>query len=269
MTWLPATPLLSPGTAFLLGAGVSIAIMVVTWLIQCRTRNAGIVDTVWGFTVVAPAVAVALGSITQASFVGPALMVACILIWALRLAVHLHSRYQPAVEDGRYAALRAEWGDQAQVRMLRFYLMQALGSFLLALPLVVIATAPPSGLLISVGFAALVLLSVTLESVADAQLAAYKRQANRPGGICDRGLWAWSRHPNYFFEWTAWVGFALWALAVGSFPLSLMALVAPVMMYHFVTGVRPTEEHLARSRPEAFAAYAAQVPAFFPRPPRR
>jgi steroid 5-alpha reductase family enzyme len=193
-------------------------------------------------------------------------------LWAVRLAWHLHNRYNPKVEDARYAALRNEWGTHANAKMLTFYIMQWVGALLLTLPMVVIGTAPAGAAWLAVLFAGLTTLSILLESVADWQLARFKASGPPKGSICDRGLWAWSRHPNYFFEWSLWVGLALWGLAVGPFPWSLAGLVAPAMMYHFlvnVTGVRPTEEHMSRTRPEAFAEYARRTPAFFPRPPRR
>jgi steroid 5-alpha reductase family enzyme len=268
MNFLPESPLLPTFTAFLIGAAVSVLIMVITWLVQCRTKNAGIVDVVWSFTVTAPVLTVTVGSITRNNWIAPALMLFVHLMWALRLSWYLHSRYKSEVEDARYTALRQEWGASANAKMLRFYLAQTMGSFLLALPLVVIATAPRTAPWIPILFSSAILLSIFLESLADRQLAAFKANPANKGQICRSGLWSRSRHPNYFFEWTIWVWFATWALTSGYIPISLMALIAPAMMYHFlvnVTGVKPTDEHMARTRPEAYADYARTTPAFFPR----
>lgn len=270
--FLPAAPLLHPLLAYLLGASLCALIMVATWLVQCKTKNAGIVDVVWAWTIVTPAITFVLGGITASNFLPLLLALTLLVLWAYRLSSHLHHRYDPAIEDARYAALRNEWGDQADRKMLSFYFAQAMGSLLLVLPIGVIAYAPHPNIALALIASAAILFSISLETLSDLQLRAFKAQPDSKGRLCDQGLWAWSRHPNYFFEWTIWVGFGIWGLLAGSFPISLLALIAPVMMYHFlvnVTGVKPTDEHLAKSRPEAFAAYAARVPAFFPRPPRK
>jgi steroid 5-alpha reductase family enzyme len=106
------------------------------------------------------------------------------------------------------------------------------------------------------------------ESVADGQLAAFKRNASNRGKVCDVGLWRYSRHPNYFFEWTIWIGYAVFALAS---PWGWLALAMPALMLHFlinVTGVKATEEQALRSKGELYREYQRRTSMFVPLPPR-
>jgi steroid 5-alpha reductase family enzyme len=110
------------------------------------------------------------------------------------------------------------------------------------------------------------LVGLVGESTADQQLKTFKGDTNNKGKVCDIGLWGWSRHPNYFFEWTIWIGYATFALAS---PYGWLALPLPFMMLHFllnVTGVKATEEQALRSKGEAYAHYQRTVSAFIPLP---
>jgi steroid 5-alpha reductase family enzyme len=117
---------------------------------------------------------------------------------------------------------------------------------------------------------ALFALALVGEAVADRQLSRFAKDPRNRGRVCEVGLWAWSRHPNYFCEWLVWVAFALIAFDPG-WPWSWIALAAPILMYVLlvhVSGVPPLEAHMLRSRGGAFRAYQARVNAFFPGPPR-
>jgi steroid 5-alpha reductase family enzyme len=106
------------------------------------------------------------------------------------------------------------------------------------------------------------------ESIADRQLAAFRRDPANKGQVCDVGLWRYSRHPNYFFEWTIWVGYAAFALAS---PLGALALASPALMLHFlinVTGVRATEAQALRSKGEKYRRYQERTSMFVPLPPK-
>ena len=118
----------------------------------------------------------------------------------------------------------------------------------------------------------MVLAGLVGEAISDAQLRRFRRAAPR-GAVCDVGLWGWSRHPNYFFEWLSWCGFALFALAgLSERPIQLLAVAAPAMMWVLlvhVSGIPPLEAHMLASRGEAYRAYRRRVAAFVPQPPRR
>ena len=105
--------------------------------------------------------------------------------------------------------------------------------------------------------------------MADRQLAAFKARPDSHGKVCDAGLWAWSRHPNYFFEWLVWCACPCFAVSA-AWPWGWAALLAPAMMYWLlvhVSGIPPLEAAMLRSRGPAYRAYQQRVAAFFPRPP--
>jgi steroid 5-alpha reductase family enzyme len=184
--------------------------------------------------------------------------------------VHLGLRVGgSALEDGRYRALRQAWGGDPRARFLGFFLLQGVLNLVLSLPFLLGSTDPRPGVpWWTWAGAALALLSVLGEAVADAQLRAFKAAAG-PGRVCRRGLWGWSRHPNYFFEWLAWVGFAAaaqgrpWAAAAFLSPAAMLFLLARV------TGIPPTEAQAVLGRGQAYRDYQREVSAFFPLPPKR
>ena len=116
---------------------------------------------------------------------------------------------------------------------------------------------------------AVALIAIAGEALADRQLSAFAAEPGNRGKVCERGLWAWSRHPNYFFEWLAWLAYPIIAISPQS-PEGALALLAPLAMYLVLrhgTGVPPLEAHMLKSRGEAFRDYQSRVPAFFPFPP--
>ena len=246
--------------------GVS-CLLTLVWLLQLRTRNAGLVDAVWSWSLGGVAVLYALlGSAPEA-------LRGCLGLlgglWGLRLGTHLLIRNHGRPEDGRYARLRAAWSHRANWRMFWLFQLQALFVALLSLGFLVIAwrpsLPPPPAFALA---AAIWLLAVVGESVADAQLAAFKRNPDHHGRVCRHGLWRYSRHPNYFFECVHWAAYL--PLAFGA-PYGWVALIPPAVMAFLLlrmSGIPLTEAQAAASRPE-YAEYMRSTSAFFPWPPRR
>lgn len=114
--------------------------------------------------------------------------------------------------------------------------------------------------------------AVSGETVADRQMKAFASDPANRGKVCDQGLWAWSRHPNYLFEWLGWFAYPVLAIDLaGAYPQGWWALLAPILMFgvlRFGTGVPPLEAHMLRTRGDAFRAYQARTAVFLPRPPR-
>jgi len=191
--------------------------------------------------------------------------------WSLRLGGHIARRVAASPEDARYAELRAQWGAGFQRRMFGFLLAQAPAGAILAGAVSVTAHNPaPFGRPADLAGLALVLVGLTGEGLADAQLARFKADPANAGKIADRGLWGWSRHPNYFFEWLIWTAYV--PLAVGpGYPQGWWSLAAPALMFvllNYVTGVPPLERSMRRTRGAAFDAYRARTSRFVPLPPR-
>jgi steroid 5-alpha reductase family enzyme len=250
-------------------------VMSAAWAVQRGTGQGGWADVFWSFGLGAAGVAVSLWPLDgQAPSARQWLTGALIGLWGLRLGLHIAARAARGPEDARYARLRQDWGRRFQSRMFGFLMLQAGAAAVLALSVLLAARNPAPGLGVQDALAALVLLvAIAGEATADRQLAAFKADPANRGGICDTGLWAWSRHPNYFFEWLGWCAWPLFAIDPGGgWPWGWLALTGPAYMYWLLTrvsGAPLLEAHMQRSRPEAFAAYAARTSPFLPRPPRR
>ncbi|MGI8841013.1 MAG: DUF1295 domain-containing protein [Caulobacteraceae bacterium] len=262
------------GLIIWVNVGLSLA-MLGAWALQRATGNAGWVDVVWTFATGTGGVVYALAP-TPGYQPGPRafLVAALVAIWSLRLGLHLAARSAKARgEDARYAWFRRKWGAAFEGRLLAFLQIQALSSALLTLSVLVAARNPAPGLQwTDFAGAAILVVAIAGEGLADRQLARFKSYPPNRQAVCDVGLWSWSRHPNYFFEWFGWLAYPLMAIDLaGRWPWGWLALTGPVFMFYllrFASGVPPTEAAMTRSRGPAFARYQARVSAFFPRPPR-
>jgi len=255
----------------LLGGGwiYAFTVMAVLWLVQLRTRNAGIVDVGWA----AVTGSLALWHALAASGVPERRLLVGLLgaVWGGRLAWHLlRDRIWGHPEEGRYVTLRQNWSPHADRAFFIFFQAQALTCVILSAPFALASVAkhsfPQASDLVGL---ALVIAGVIGETVADRQLLAFKRDPASRGLTCRVGLWRYSRHPNYFFEWILWCGFGTFGL-VG--PWGWLGLAAPLLILFsilFVTGIPPTEAQALASRGDDYRRYQRTTSAFVPWPPRR
>lgn len=235
--------------------------MVGGWLWQRRRDNAGIVDVLWACGLAVAAVL--LAATGDGAPLNRALLALLGAAWALRLASHLWHRVSREDEDGRYRALREHW-QGSQLKFFLFFQAQALLVLLFALPFLAVSRATPGSSWWAVLGAVVWLVCVAGESIADRQLARFRADPAQRGRTCREGLWRYSRHPNYFFEWLHWFSHVL--LAVGS-PWWGLAWLGPVLMYVFLrylSGVPFTEQQALRTRGEDYAAYQRSTPMIFP-----
>jgi steroid 5-alpha reductase family enzyme len=253
---------------WLIGWGASALLLGVLYLWQRRTGDATAVDAGWGASLVLCALLYALlapGCVPQKLAI--ALPVA---IENGRIASLVRKRLGKG-EDGRYQELRRRWREKGreQLTFAIFYQAQALLAAILSIPALLACfnsdrLAPVQWIGIALWVAA-----ASLEAVADRQLAAFRHDPANKGGVMDRGLWSWSRHPNYFFQTLTWVAYALIAVTA---PYGWIAFFAPALILYlvlFVTGVPPAEESSLRSRDDAYRAYQARTSVFVPWPPKR
>jgi steroid 5-alpha reductase family enzyme len=242
--------------------------MSALWQWQRRRGNAGAVDVAWTFGV--GVLAIVFAGIADGW--GPRRFAVAALagLWSLRLGAHLWKRVFFTAEDGRYAALEERWGQGAQTKLFWFFQAQAFWSALFSAPMLFAASnALELWRWLDTLGVAIGLLAIGGEHVADRQLARFRQDPNSKGRVMDRGLWAWSRHPNYFFEWLHW--FAYVAFAAGG-NYALWSWMGPVTMLFFLlvlTGVPHNEAQALRSRGDAYRAYQRRTSCFFPWPPRR
>jgi steroid 5-alpha reductase family enzyme len=250
-------------------AGLVLALVTALWGASVALRDSSIVDVFWGsgFVVIAwVAFGFASGSSDRRL-----LLALLVTTWGLRLTLYLARRNLGKGEDRRYAEMRRRHGDRWPLRSLVvvFWLQGAL-MWVVSLPVQVAMSDPtPAGhgaldwagtTLWAVGFA--------FETVGDLQLARFKADPAKRGKVMDRGLWRYTRHPNYFGDFCVWWGIWLVALATGS---AWWTVVGPALMSVLlirVSGAALLERSLTRRR-AGYADYVARTSAFFPWPPRR
>lgn len=253
--------------AWALAAGLQL----ILWLVQQRTRNAGIVDVGWAGAFVPVAALFAVRATSPVAAWAPIAVI--VALWSVRLTGYLVSRGAArSPEEGRYADLRERWGTAASTKFFVFFQAQAALVGVLSTAFVVpfVATPWDRGWLRALG-AAIAVVGIAGEAIADAQLARWKRDPAHHGQVCDVGLWGRSRHPNYFFEWCVWIGYAVYGLAFvddgGWIALGGQALIVASILK--VTGIPATEAQALRSKGDAYRAYQRRVNRFIPLPRKR
>lgn len=256
----------------LLAAALSLA-MTLAWLVVAKGARSGWIDATWSFLVGAAGIVAALAPVDDWEGDTQRRVVVAVIagLWSCRLGLHIVARTRSGGEDPRYAKLKEEWCDGWKSRLLWFLQIQAAAALLLAGTIFLAARNPAVGLQWS-DFAGMVILGVAVvgEGLADAQLSKFRNDRDNKGKVCDAGLWGWSRHPNYFFQWLGWSGYAVIAIGPGgAWVAGWLALAGPIFMYWLlvhVSGIPPLETHMMQSRGQAFSAYATRVNAFWPGP---
>jgi steroid 5-alpha reductase family enzyme len=243
----------------------AVAIMVVIWWLALRINNLGIVDIAW--SVAFAPVAIFYSSTTHGDPVRRWLIAGVATLWSLRLGTHLYFRvvgHHPH-EDVRYAQMRAKWGTNLKSQALIFFELQAVLIVLLSTPFLIACLNPRPGIsVLEWAGVAVWAMAIAGESVSDLQLKQFRLRPENKGRICQAGLWNFSRHPNYFFEWLVWVGFFLFAW---DSPGGCYTVLCPGLMLFFllrVTGIPLTEELSLKSKGDAYREYQRTTSAFVP-----
>lgn len=252
-------------TRFLLVSGAAAAVCVVAMLITAyAARRAGrvsVVDVTWGIALAAVAVTSAV--LGDGDPLRRWLFVGLVTVWGVRLSWHIFRRNTGHGEDPRYTELL---GSKRGGPLVRVWMPQGAAIWFVSLPVQVSAVSGDGLRLVVVLGVVLWVVGVFFEAVGDAQLAAYKRDPDR-GPVMDRGLWRYTRHPNYFGDACVWWG--LWTIAASAWPGAL-TVPAPLAMTYFLvyaTGARLLEETMMKRR--GYPEYAARTSMFVPLPPRR
>jgi steroid 5-alpha reductase family enzyme len=245
-------------------------LMTLLWVVSLRLRNVSIVDIFWGpgFVAAAGVAAVAVrGPLGARAW----MTLALVTVWAARLAAHIFLRNRGKGEDFRYRAWRERIGGRfAWVSLAQVFLLQAFLIWLISHPIQSIVadrTGRPLGILDG-GAVLLWLIGFAFETVSDIQLARFKSGPSNRSRVLRSGLWAWTRHPNYFGDALQWWAFYLLALGV---PGGWVTAYSPAWMTVLllrISGVRLIEQSLIDTKP-GYREYVRQVSAFLPLPPRR
>ena len=255
---------------FLVVTAASIAVLIfmhdITFAVGRSIGRYNVVDVTWGLGFVGVgAVAAVFGS---GDLFRRILLFVLVAVWGLRLAWHMIQKSAGRGEDPRYEALMR--GNFSAGRVLRkIFLIQATATWFVSLPLQVSAVLGPTPtVLLPVSIAGVTLwgVGVFFEAVGDHQLRSFKADPANKGTVMDRGLWAWTRHPNYFGDACVWWG--LWLASIAGL-MSLVTVLSPVLMTYFLvyaTGARLLEKHMM-DRP-GFREYCSRTSFFIPKPPR-
>lgn len=241
-------------------------IMTLVWWRQIKSQNAGFVDVAWAALLGVAAIYYFFAS--HGALASRVAVSAIAAIWGLRLAWHLYRRVSHEPEDGRYRFLREHWQNN-QGNFFVFFMAQATLVFLFSLPFWIAINHPAPAMWQLLLGVVIWLTAMFGESIADAQLAAHRNDPSNRGITCRRGLWAYSRHPNYFFEWLHWFAYAVMALGA---PHAWVALIGPIVMWislMWLTGIPYTEAQALRSRGEDYQRYQREVSVMIPWWPKR
>ncbi|OZC69027.1 hypothetical protein CH306_24380 [Rhodococcus sp. 15-725-2-2b] len=253
-------------TVSLASLGGTAVLMIVTALIGARIGRHNVVDVTWGggFVLIALiSAATGTGELWRRL-----LLLVLVGVWGLRLAVHVFRRSRGHGEDPRYTEMLAKApGNETLYALRKIYLTQAVALWFVSLPLQVSAVAHGSVLPVVVLGVLVWILGWTFEAVGDAQLKAFKADSSNKGRIMDRGLWAWTRHPNYFGDSAVWWG--LFLVSASAWP-GVFTLLSPIAMTYFLvfaTGARLLERSMEK-RP-GYREYQQRTSYFLPRPPKQ
>lgn len=254
--------------AFLLTVAIVFAAKTFAWWLQLRTRNAGLVDAIWAFTLGSLAlVYAALGDAPIMVRIALALMGGA---WGIRLGTHLFIRNWGKPEDWRYARFREQWGTRADFNMFWFFQFQNIFTLLLSasafLPLAYRNGVPPLACLVIA--VAIWIASVVGEGIADGQMERFRGNPANKGKVCRDGLWRWSRHPNYFFECLHWVAYVVLAWGMGLWWVTLGAPLVMAFLLMKMSGVPILEAEMMQRKP-GYAEYVRKTSALIPWPPSR
>ncbi len=238
--------------------------MTLLWLIQLKTHNAAIVDVGWAVSFLA--LTLLYVGVMPSHPRRHAVLLAMVGIWSLRLAFHLWiDRVWRKPEDPRYHALRIKWTTRRPLKFFILFQFQAGLAVLVSLPFLLTAMNSQRSLSAWEWLgASLWLVALIGESVADAQLKRFKADASHQGQTCRVGLWNYSRHPNYFFEWLVWVAFAVFALGG---PWGWTAAASPAIMLFLLlnlSGIPLTEAQAMKSRGDDYRHYQQTTSMFIP-----
>jgi steroid 5-alpha reductase family enzyme len=247
------------------GLGAGVALAMATWLASLSRRDVSIVDSAWPWLVWVPAAVTLLLWPTPGPRSVPVLVLAG--LWALRLSAHITWRHRGQPEDHRYQAIRRR--NQPHFGWKSLYLvfgLQALLAWIVALPLLAAIMQPAPWSAVDLAGIALFAFGLAFEAIADAQLARFKADPAQRGKVMERGLWRYSRHPNYFGECCLWWGLWLLSATAGTWWTVLSPLLMTVLLLR-VSGVTLLEADISARRP-GYGEYIRRTSAFVPWRPR-
>lgn len=264
--------------ALLANAVLLFSAALVLWLVSLGLGQVSFVDSVWGFAMAGLALASLIGHLRLTKPSDAAFLIALMTIfWGVRLGLHLLRRFLRDGEDARYEAILAsdkEQGSWALAVLLRVWLLQSVLLFMVSSPAQVgilsASSEQPVPAWAMPGLT-LYLVGMFFEVIGDWQLARFKADPANKGKVMDRGLWRYTRHPNYFGDACVWWG--IWLVAMSVAPEAVIwTLLGPIFLTFTLvkwSGAAMTERSMREKYGEEFARYVQRTSAFVPLPPRK
>lgn len=247
------------------GLIVAVCLSLLTWIVSLFKDDVSIVDSLWSLLFLA----LCITWFIEYEFTTPrsGVVLALVALWALRLSAYITWRNLGEAEDPRYQAMRRKYSPNFAIKSLFIvFLLQGTISLVISLPLLAAITGSRPLNSFDVLATALVLFGILFESIADAQLAAFKAKPENRERVMNTGLWRYTRHPNYFGECCVWWGFYLFAVAAGGWWSMLSPLLMTFLLLR-VSGVALLEKDIVHRRPD-YQQYIEQTNAFIPGIPR-
>ena len=253
-------------TVALSGLAAVLLALTLLWMLSLRLRDASIIDSFWGPGFALATLVYYLVDGSRAS--RGTLVLLLVTTWAARLGYHLHRRNRRLGEDPRYAAMREKYGERwGRVSLFRVFWLQGAILWIVSAPLLTAVRGRTALSALDFAGAAIFLVGLALESLADHQLTRFRADPAKKGRVLESGLWRYSRHPNYFGDAVVWWGLYTVAAGAGAY----WTIFAPVIMTFLlleVSGVPLLEKSLSQSRP-GYAEYVRRTSAFVPWPPKK
>lgn len=234
--------------------------MLLFWLIYCIFKNPAIVDLGWSLGM--GVLALCYFVLSQNLKVMNYLVVILTLIWSTRLSILIGYRIFTKLKDGRYHTLDQKWAKHRTFKYFLFFLFQGICALIFTLPIVFVATNALN--LWSLFGIAIMAIAIFGESLSDLQLLQFIKNKDNQGKVCKKGLWKYSRHPNYFFEWCFWVGAFLSAIATHMGWVSVISPLAMLLTLLFFSGIPPSEFQAIKTKGDAYKQYQRETSAFIP-----
>ena len=250
---------------YLSGLYAILALATLTWLVSVIKRDVSIVDSMWSVMIFASALV--YSSSVEPYWNRSSLVLTLVLLWAFRLTLYITWRNWGEPEDSRYQAIRRKYEPYFALKSLGIiFVFQALLAWIISMPLWVALTVPFQSSVFDILAVALWMIGMIFEAVGDWQLARFKSNPTNRGKVMNRGLWRYTRHPNYFGECLIWWGFFLLVIPTGAWWSILSPVLLTFLLLKF-SGVTMLEETIVDRRP-AYREYIASTNAFIPGPPK-
>jgi steroid 5-alpha reductase family enzyme len=249
----------------LLAASFVVVWMSCIWLVYLLCKNPAIVDLAWTLSI--GGISTIYYYLGEPSF-ATRLIYALMIIWTSRLTILIVYRLIKFKTDGRYEELDKKWAGSLPSKYFIFFMAQGAAAIVMTLPLLFIATFQKEHWMDVLGIFCMIIGLIGVIS-SDVSLQSFIAKKENRGEVCEKGLWKYSRHPNYFFEWVYWLGLFFFAVTVSGGWITILSPLTLLITLLFFTGIPAAEERSLITKKEKYIDYQRRVSSFIPWLPRK